>query len=310
MSLHTRFTDIVGCDVPIQLAGMGMVATPALAAAVSAAGGLGMLGVASEPLADRLEQLDALGAGPYGINFLGPFLAPAEIDIAAGRVRVVELFWLAPDAALVERIHNGGSLASWQVGSIDEAKAAVDAGCDLVVVQGVEAGGHVRGTVSLLPLLASILDAVDGLAGDQVAVVAAGGIGTARAMAAALAAGADAVRVGTRFIATLESQAHDDYKAALVGAGAEDTMMNEEFGRETGWPDAPNRVLRSCFEAALSSPPGPDRFSTMPPVAGITGNVAAMAMYAGQSVAAVTGIPSAADVVRELASGAEALLRR
>src|SRR5207248_5682729 len=107
-------------------------------------------------------------------------------------------------------VHAGKALAAWQVGSLEEAQAAVDAGCDFIVAQGVEAGGHVRGRISLLPLLDEVLPVVG------IPVVAAGGIGTARAMAAALAAGASAVRVGTRFVAAVESEAHPHYKEALA----------------------------------------------------------------------------------------------
>jgi NAD(P)H-dependent flavin oxidoreductase YrpB (nitropropane dioxygenase family) len=299
---------------------MGGVSTPELAAAVSGAGGLGMLGAAAAPLAARLDALHALGGGPYGVNFLGPFLDHGELDMAAGRVRLVELFWLTPDSHLVERIHREGALAGWQVGSVEEAKAAADAGADIVVAQGVEAGGHVRGTVSLLPLLCAVLDAV----GHEVVVVASGGIGSARSMAGALAAGADAVRVGSRFVASDESNAHAEYKAALVAAGIGDTVINEEFGRQTGWPDAPNRVLRSALDAAnafdgnvvaslrvsdTAEPIAIERFSTMPPTDDCEGNIAAMALYAGESVASIDRIQPAAAIVRELTEGATTLLR-
>jgi nitronate monooxygenase len=318
--LETRFTRLVGCTVPIQLAGMGSVITPELAAAVTGAGGLGMLGMAATPLAAQLDAVAALGAHPVGVNLLGPFFAHGDLELAADRAPVVELFWLTPDAGLVERIHGGGALASWQVGSVDEAKSAVDAGCDVVVAQGVEAGGHVRGTVPLLPLLTAVLDTV----GDDVVVVASGGIGSGRSMAAALAAGADAVRVGTRFVASTESRAHPDYQAALVAAQVGDTIVNEEYGRETGWPDAPNRVLRSAFEEATASDGavvGEEqlagtaervpiaRFSVSPPTDACEGHIAAMAMYAGESAASIQQVQPAAAIVHELASGAEALLR-
>jgi nitronate monooxygenase len=132
-------------------------------------------------------------------------------------------FWSDPDAALVELGHAGGALACWQVGSVREARAAADAGCDLIVAQGTEAGGHVRGELPLLPLLSGVLDAV------SVPVLASGGIGTARSVAAALAAGAAGVRVGTRFIATAESGAHPAYKDALISARAGETEISGAF---------------------------------------------------------------------------------
>src|SRR5204863_396936 len=137
--------------------------------------------------------LDAVPAGSaVGVNFLVPFLDPTAVEAAADRCPLVEFFWGDPSAELITHVHAGGAKAGWQIGSGDEARAAVDAGCDLIVAQGIEAGGHVRGTTGLLPLLDEVRAAVD------VPVIASGGIGTGRAMAAALAAGADGVRVGTR----------------------------------------------------------------------------------------------------------------
>jgi len=317
--LTTRFTRLVGCSVPVQQAGMGGVATPELAAAVATAGGLGMIGAVRLPpafLAAALDHLGQLTRGVFGVNFLMPFLDPACVAIAAAKVRVVEFFYGEPSAALVREVHAGGALAAWQVGSCDEAKAAVAAGCDFVVAQGTEAGGHVRGRLALLPLLDQVLDAV------SVPVVAAGGIGTARGMAAMLAAGADAVRVGTRFVAAAESAAHPLYKQALVAARAEDTVLTEAFS--VMWPGAPHRVLRSAVAAAESLPadalagetqvagarlPLP-RFAVPTPTHFATGHIEAMALYAGESVGAVRVVQPAADILRELTEGTERLLRQ
>jgi len=318
--ITTRFTELVGCRVPIQQAGMGAVSTPELASAVARAGGLGMLAGAGMPPTVLIEMLTAATAasdgGPIGLNFLIPFLDDATIvDRVARRARVVEFFYGDPRADLVARAHAGGALAFWQVGSIREALAAEAAGCDAVVVQGTEAGGHVRGNTSLLPLLGVALDHV------EIPVIAAGGIATARDVAAALAAGASAVRIGTRFLATNESGAHPQYVAALLAAGADDTVLTEAFS--AGWPDAPHRVLRSCIEAATAH--GEEvvaktrigatmvpvrRFSVEPPSRATEGHVAAMALYAGESAGAVSAVVPAADLVRELVEGAEALLQR
>ena len=126
--MDTRFTELVGCRVPLQLAGMPGIATPALAAAVADAGGLGMVGVASlspEVVAAMLAALCAHTSGAVGVNFLIPFLDLACVSIAARAVRVVEFFYGAPDRGLVEVVHAGGALASWQVGSLSEGRAAV-----------------------------------------------------------------------------------------------------------------------------------------------------------------------------------------
>ena len=324
--LTTRFTALVGCSVPIQSAGMGNLATPALAAAVAEAGGLGTVsvygGVPPAVVAATLDRLRDRTAGPIAANFILLFVDPEEIAAsvaaAAARVRVVDFFYTDPDPGIVEVVHRHGALACWQIGSREEAVAAVAAGCDFLVAQGVEAGGHVRGTIGLLSLLDEVLDAVD------VPVLAAGGIGSGRAMAAALAAGADGVRVGTRFLAAPEAETPRAYLDALVAARARDTVYTEAF--RVGWPiTAPHRLLRSCIEAAADVPEevvgeGENvltgkrfpvyRFDTNGVGRGFTGEIAAMSLWAGESVGRVTGPQPAADIVRELAGEAEALLRR
>lgn len=312
--ITTRFTELVGCTIPIQQAGMGAVAPPELAAAVSEAGGLGMLGTAHPgltpaSLADRLQRLCALTDKPFGVNFI---VAPQVlkhldlrcVEIAASAARVVEFFYAEPDRALVEMAHGGGALVSWQVGTKSEAIAAADAGCDIIVVQGIEAGGHVRGTVGTLALLSEVIGSV------HVPVLAAGGIGTGRAMAAALAAGADGVRVGTRFLAATEAAAHPEYVAALIASRAEDTIYTTAFSR--GFRDAPHRVLRSCVTAveafkgdtvgettALDGKrmPAP-RYVAFAVDKTATGTIGAMSLFAGESVDAVTRVESAAEILR------------
>jgi nitronate monooxygenase len=315
MTLSTRFTELVGCQIPIQQAGMGGASTPDLAAAVCNAGGLGMLTAAADDLqADIDATLAAAPGRPLGINFLMPFFDRALLEAVAHQVRLVEWFWGPPDLRLVSLVHDAGALAAWQVGSRDEAAAAADAGCDLVVAQGVEAGGHVRGTIGLLPLLDAVLGAV------EVPVIAAGGIGTGRGVAAVLAAGASGARIGTRFAAAPESGAHPLYKQALVSARAEDAVLTNAFG--VWWPDAPHRVLRSAVTAAEAldheqagevraageTVPIP-RFAARPPDRATRGHIEAMALYAGQSVTSATAMTPAADIVREVAIEAERLLR-
>jgi nitronate monooxygenase len=315
--IRTRFTDLVGCEIPLQQAGMAGLATPEMAAAVTRSGALGMVGwVVSSPevFASRLDEIEDEILPRIGVNFIVPFLNPDSVAVAAERVRLVEFFYGDPDPKLVEIARTDGALACWQVGSSEEARAAADAGCDLVVAQAVEAGGHVRGTIALLPLLDAVLGAID------VPVVAAGGIGTGRAMAAALTAGADAVRVGTRFVAAVEADVHPGYQAALAAAGPGDTVLTEAFSQM--WPNAPQRVLRSSVEAAAQLPEGQVgqvdlggahfpvvRYSAMFPDRSTTGRIDAMALYAGMSVGSVVPPRPAADIVAELASEAEKVLR-
>jgi NAD(P)H-dependent flavin oxidoreductase YrpB (nitropropane dioxygenase family) len=315
--LETSFTRLVGCSVPIQQAGMGGAATPELAAAVAHAGGLGMVSLVMVPagvVETTVARLAEHATGPVGINFLMPFLDVAAVEAAAPHCRVVEFFYGEPEAGLVERVHEAGALAAWQVGWADEGRKAAEAGCDFLVAQGTEAGGHIRGTVGWLTSLDELLGVV------EVPVLAAGGIGSPRATAAALAAGAAGVRVGTRFVATLESDAHPAYVDALLQASGTDTVITTAFSGM--WPGAPHRVLRSCvaamekfdgevvgeIEMGATTLPIPKGSATVP-TRGTTAAVPAMALYAGESVGKVVRRQSAGDVVRELADGAERLLR-
>jgi len=313
--IATSFTRLVGVTAPIQLAAMPGICTPELVAAVADAGGLGMLGapmMSARALEATLERLAGSTRGVFGVNFLMPFLDPACVPIAARRARVVEFFYAEPDADLVARAHAMGALVSWQVGSLAEAVAAERAGCDFVVAQGTEAGGHVRGRTSLLPLLSEVLDGV------RIPVVAAGGIATARSLAAVLACGCGGARVGTRFVAAAESGAHPAYVKALLEASAADTCLTEAFS--VGWPDAPHRVLRSSIAAAEALSEAVvgevadeevvpvERFSVIPPTSATTGHVEAMALYAGESVGNLSSVQPAAAIVSELVAGAARLL--
>jgi nitronate monooxygenase len=309
MSTSTRFTDLAGCRLPLQLAPAAGAVNVPLALAVTGAGGHVMYPVVFfDP--DAIDALcDTLDAHTraYGVNLIAPFAEPECLERAAERAPMVDMFLGDPDPATVERIHAGGALAAWQVGSAEEARAAQDAGCDVIVAQGCEAGGRVRGSIGLLPLLDAVLDAVD------VPVVASGGLAGPRSVAAALAAGADAVRCGTAFIATQEASAHEMWKQAVIDARAEDTVVTRAFAR--GVPDFPHRVLRSSLEAAEafeSDEVGATevagrmkdilRFEASAPTAEATGAVDAMAQYAGQSAGAVGAVRPAADVVAHLLS--------
>jgi nitronate monooxygenase len=319
--LSTPFTELLGARLPLQQAPMGGVTTPELVAAVAGAGAVGMVPAQMLPadaLTALLDDLAGRTDGVVGVTFLLPFGAdPAAVEAAAAGARLVDFYYGDPDPALVARVHDGGALASWQAGSVAEARAAAEAGCDLVAVQGMEGGGRIRGRVALLPLLAEVLDAV------EVPVVAGGGVAGARGVAACLAAGASAVRVGTRLLATEESGAHPAYVAALLAAGAEDAVLTDAFS--VMWPPGPepHRTLRSALEAAEAfdgevvgeTRMGPTtlpvpRFGVPCPNRDTTGEIAAMVHYAGQSVGGTHQVLPAAQVVTALAEGAERLLRR
>ena len=320
--MHTRFTQLVGCSVPVQQAPMGAISSPDLAVAVADAGGVGTvtaLGVPTESFVRRLDRMRERTSGVLAANFITEDLDEQAIVAAAERVRLVDFFWAEPSPRRVEPAHNAGALVNWQVGSVEEARAAVDAGCDLVTVQGIEAGGHVRGSTPLLTLLREVLDVVD------VPVLAAGGIADGRSRAAVLAAGAAGARIGTRFLATPESGAHPAYKRAVVDATGDSTVVTDAFADCPLCATSPTaRVLRTAVLRAAEL--GDDVVGTMvvggsriavtrgsglPPVAGVEGHVEAMAMYAGAGVGSVTGIRPAADVVAELtAQGGPDLPRR
>jgi NAD(P)H-dependent flavin oxidoreductase YrpB (nitropropane dioxygenase family) len=257
---------------------MGGVGTTELAAAATGAGACGMVPWGREP-----------AAGACGTNFLLPFDPSVDdVSAAAGKSRVVEFFYGDPRADLVRVVHDGGAVAGWQVGSAAEAVAAAECGCDYVVAQGTEAGGHVRGEQPL----AEVLPAVQAVVG--VPVVAAGGIATPQRFAEVMQLGADAVRVGTRFVTCPESGAHPEYVRRLLDAGEDDTVLTEWFGEN--WESAPHRVLRSAFEAAQATGwRGPS-----PPVAEVDRDPADMAMYAGTGVGQVTAREPTATVVADL----------
>ena len=310
--MTTPLTEMLRCRLPLQSAPMvGVVRDAALPAAVAAAGGHGMFpaGFLSRPYLERMLDDLCARTSAFGVNFIGLLLDRDCLEVAAGRAPLVDVFFGDPDPVIVQTIHDGGALASWQVVSRDEALAAQDAGCDLIVAQGVEAGGHPRGELGLLPLLDEVTRAV------SIPVIAAGGIGGPRAVHAAMAAGAAGVRAGTRFIAAGESAAHPAYKRALVAASAADAVRTREFS--VGDPvETTQRVLRSCLAAATelgreqagevvlggARLPVP-RFGSLPPTEGSSGAIEAMCLYAGQSVGGVTAIEPAAAIVAELAAG-------
>jgi NAD(P)H-dependent flavin oxidoreductase YrpB (nitropropane dioxygenase family) len=309
----SRLSDLLGCELPIQLAPMGSVSvTPALPLAVAGAGGHAVYPALALPPRALAPAIDALAEGTraFGVNFLVPMMQRESVELAAERAPYVDFFLGEPDPALVALVREGGGVCGWQVETAEEARAAEAAGCDVVVAKGWESGGRKRlEGPTLLALLDAVLDAV------SIPVVAAGGIATARGVAAALAAGADGVRVGTRFIAATESDAHPAWQRAIVEARADDAVVSHAFNAGMPVP-GPHRVLRRSIEAAEAL--GDDeagvvrmggaeipvaRFAPMPPTRESTGAIEAMPFYAGQSAGAVTAIRPAAEIMRELTAG-------
>jgi nitronate monooxygenase len=219
----------IGVERPVVQAGMGGgVARHELAAAVSEAGGLGTLGILDPPrLREELAAARRLTKRPLAVNLLLPFAGPAHWEIAE-QADVVVTFWGRPERRTARAwVH--------QCGSVEEARAAHAAGADAVIVQGVEAGGHVRGRTPARELLERAQAALP----PAYPVFLAGGLADAGDVRRALDAGASAAVLGTRFLVSEESHAHPLYKQAVVGG--RETVLTELFG--LGWPDAPHRVL-------------------------------------------------------------------
>jgi NAD(P)H-dependent flavin oxidoreductase YrpB (nitropropane dioxygenase family) len=307
---------MLGIDQPIVQA--PMAAIPPLAAAVSNAGGLGMVTLTwSDDPGAVVRETAALTARPFGGNFVLTSDHHRHLDQAleAG-LRVVSFMWGDP-SSYITAVHDAGGVVLHTVGSAGEARRAVAAGVDVIVAQGWEAGGHVRGTVATLPLVPAVVDAV-----APVPVIAAGGIGDARGVAAVLALGAQAAWLGTRFLLAQEMPIHQDYRRALIAAAETDPQWYPDL-YDVGWPDSPHRALRNstatAWDAAGRPPdaqrPGQGdviahfasgeaivRYEPAPPMAGTTGDIEALSMWAGQSVALATQPQSAADIVAELTS--------
>jgi nitronate monooxygenase len=303
--------DLLRCELPIQLAPMGSVsATHVLPLAVALAGGHGMYPGLALPPSALAPVLDALAerTQAFGTNFIVPLLDRASLELAAERAPYVDFFLADPDPALVALVHAGGAVCGWQVESAAEARAAEAAGCDVVIAKAWESGGRKRIEG---PTLLALLDAV--LDGVSLPVIAAGGIATRRGVAAALAAGADGVRVGTRFIAAAESDAHPAWVAAVIDATAQDAVVSRAFN--VGLPvPGPHRVLRRSIEAAealadeqagvvrlAGAEIAVPRFGAQPPTRESTGAIDAMPFYAGQSAGAVAAVQPAAEIVLDLA---------
>ena len=325
--MQTSVTRILGIEQPIVQAPIGGLSNPRLAAAVSNAGGLGMIAMTwAEPddIRQGIRSTQALTAEPFGINLIIDEDQSERVAVVLeSGVKNVSFFWGDP-APYLEAVHAAGALALLTVGSATEARAAVDAGVDVIVAQGWEAGGHVWGEVSTLALVPAVVDAV-----ADTPVIAAGGIADGRGLAAVLALGAGAAWMGTRFVASEEAPTHPDYVARVLEAGETGTFHSKVF--DVGWPDAAHRVLRNAtidgWEAAgrpaSGARPGEGevlahradgseivRYSSVSPRICTTGNVADLSLWAGQSVGLVNEVLPAAQIVHRTVSDAERILAR
>ncbi len=325
--MKSELCSLLKIDIPIIQAPIGPAAGPRLAAAVSNAGGLGTLALAgydSESARRLVQETRASTQRPFSVNFVlsQPFNEALDVCLEEG-VPVISLFW-GDVAGLVERIHSAGAHVILQVGDKQEAKIAAEAGVDIILAQGWEAGGHVRGDIATLPLIPSVVDAVTPLP-----VVAAGGIADGRGLAAVLALGAAGAWIGTRFLASDEAPVHPHYRKRIFQGTGGDTVHTTLF--DVGWRNAPHRVLRNStfteWENAGRPPSGQrpgegdvvahdalgrpvPRYGFFSAVDGHDGDIEAFPLWSGQAVDLVLRQQPASEIVREIAEEAEATLSR
>jgi len=326
--VKTSLCERLGIELPIIQAPMGGAVGPQLAAAVSNAGGLGMLVLwraDAETMRRQISEVRALTSRPFGVNLVLDFPQEDRLSICVEeRVPVISFFWRHP-SSLMPRAKSGGAIVMHTVGSAADAKRAVDCGVDIVVTQGWEAGGHVRGMVATMPLIPVVVDAV-----SPIPVVAAGGIADGRGVAAALALGATGAWIGTRFLASQEAAIHTRYRERLFQAKETDTVYLENLF-DVRWPNAPHRTLRNrtvdAWEAAGRPPSGKRpgegdviatsrsagpivRYQSYTPGADAEGDIDALSLWAGQSVGLVSKLQPAGEIVREISDEADSILRR
>jgi enoyl-[acyl-carrier protein] reductase II len=316
--MRTRLTELLGVEHPVMLAGMGGVSYSALAAAVSAAGGFGCLGASTMSNEQMVAEMSAVRAAtdkPFGVDLLtampGGLTDQVKLVIDGGASAFVA--GLGVPTEVVDLCHRNDVIVVSMCGKVEHAVRAVEAGCDLVVAQGTEAGGH-TGQVASLPLVPQVVDAV----GDRVPVVAAGGIFDGRGLAAALTLGADGIWVGTRFIATPEARGVLGYKEKLLSSREDQTTVSRAYSGKT------MRVVRNEYTDYFDA--HPDELKKFPEQMGVSFGAGTLHLGgdsltegvdterecypAGQGVGAITELVPAADLVQRFVAEAETALDR
>jgi len=325
------FFDKLGLHLPIWNAGMGgLIAGPSLAAAVAEAGGLGVLGVGGIPpnlIVTAIENTRLATTHVFGANIILPMSDGADIEACFNaRVPVLVLFWGDPQP-FVKDAHKRDMFVVSQVGTSDEASTVADAGVDAVILQGVEAGGHVKAVTPLREILRQTVSAL-----GSTPVIAAGGLATGTDIAQTLKDGARAVSLGTRFVASTEAGAFPDYKDRIIKARATDTVLTKLF--DVGWSEAPHRVIRTAAidrweesgRPQSGQRPGEGerigtawlgeeslpllRYSVMPPLEHFDGDIEALPLYAGKSVEHIYDIEPAARIIDRLMDELKTALTR
>jgi NAD(P)H-dependent flavin oxidoreductase YrpB (nitropropane dioxygenase family) len=328
--IETRFTREYGVEYPVALAPMAFVGTlPNLAIAICNAGGLGSLAVGplpAEAIRGLIKAVKSSTSAPFNVNLITFIANEAQIQVCAEeRVPVVSFHWGHPPQDFLKRLHDAGIKVWEQVGSVEAAREAVDSGIDLIIAQGSEAGGHNYGSLPTFVLVPSIIEAV-----APAPVLAAGGITNGRQLAAALVLGADGVSIGTRFIASDEAFAHEEYKQRLVAAAGTQTRLSSVYG-----PDMPHfnpmRVLDVglALEFADREKDAPrdlesqpiigtmrlggetvplHRFSSFVPTPDTEGQISELPFLAGQGVGLIHQVVPVAQIISNLMAEASSAL--
>jgi len=315
--IHTRICDLLGIPHPIVLGGMGTATTAPLVAAVSNAGGFGTLGTSAfnaATLETEVASIHERTDKPFGINHL---LFQIQEDMFAVTLRarpaVTAFAWARKDQDLrdyFQRAHNAGSKVMHMAGEVPEALRAAEAGADVIVAQGTEAGGHV-GWMASLPLVPMMVKAVAPLP-----VLCAGGIADGRGLAAALALGAEGVLLGTRFMATPEAPIHPNYKQAIVESDGHDTVLTEipDLASQRVWPGAMSRAQRNQFIERWSGREWAVRqnareIGRQVAAARAAGDIDNASLSFGQDAGLIDSIKSVREVVQDIIKEAEEIIK-
>ena len=315
--MRTRLTEMLGIEFPVMLAGMGGVSYHELVAAVSEAGGIGTLGASTmrdHELPEEMRKVRELTKKPFGVDLLTAL--PNQVD--SGIKAVIEggasifVAGLGVPREVIDLLHQKNILVGSMCGKVKHAVAAVASGCDFVVAQGTEAGGH-TGLVATIALVPQVVDAV----GDKVPVVAAGGLFDGRGLAASLALGADGVWIGTRFIATPEARAVNGYKDQLLATSEDGTTISRAYTGKTC------RVVANDWTRHYDKNPADLQPFPQQAVASMQAGVnhlgfpsgtevdASREFYpAGQGVGSINDLVPAGELVRRIVSEASAVLAR
>lgn len=315
MALRTPLCDLLGVEHPILLAGMGGVSYAELAAAVSNAGGYGVLGMAGTStrfIEEQMKKVRELTDKPFGVDLLAatPDALTKSVDVIIGEGASSFVAGLGVPMPIIEKLKKAGLKVMVVCGAVKHAVKAEQAGCDAVICQGGEGGGH-TGLVGTLPLVAQAVDAV------KIPVAAAGGIYDGRGLAAALALGAQGVWMGTRFIASEEAHAGDIYRQAIVEAKDDDTIRTRAYSGKPmrvkknpyvdDWESRPEDIQPFPMQAMISI--------QAEAMGGIGGQVEGLdpdrsCFAMGQSAGGVRDVLPAGEIVRRIMDEANAAIAR